>query len=384
MVFESEALVARGPFSEGKWAVEPVSLRPLKQDEVLVEIVASGICHTDIHCGNTPADAGVPAVYYPRVLGHEGSGYVVQVGIAVTKVKPGDAVLLSFSYCGECYVCQNGPPSHCTTFFDINFMGEPVFSSPSADNKGGDASIGGRFFGQSSLARHTIASDKSVVNVAGFDLSRDDLKLLAPLGCGFQTGSGTIINVAHAGPSDAVTIVGMGGVGLAAVMAARNQKCKTIIGVDRVPARLELAKSLGATHVIDTTGLSLPEVAAKIREAADGIGSTISIDTSAHPPLVSILVDASRYMGKIIQVGTGMPEANLSLHMQTFMVSGKQYFGAVQGHCKTDESIPNMIKWWKEGVFPIEKLVKFFDASDFASALEVMGNGEVVKPIIVW
>ncbi|GME32140.1 putative alcohol dehydrogenase protein [Neofusicoccum parvum] len=377
----SRALVSRGPFSQGQWAVEDVTLRELKPDELVVEIVASGICHTDLHCGDTPADAGVPAVYYPRVLGHEGSGYAVRVGSAVTGVAPGDPVLLSFSYCGACHVCRTGPPSHCKTFFDINFMGEPAFVEPGG---GAEATIGGRFFGQSSFAKHTIVSDKCVVNVRGLGLERADLKLLAPLGCGLQTGSGTVINVAKAGADDAVAVVGMGGVGLAAVMAAKNQKCKAIIGIDRVESRLELAKSLGATHVINTSSMSIPELVEAVRAASDGLGATVSIDTSAHPPLVAAQIEFTRYMGKIIQVGTGMPDANLSIHMQSFMVSGKQYFGAVQGHSRTKDYIPQMIKWWKDGIFPVEKLVQFFDISDFESAVKVMGNGSVVKPIIVW
>lgn len=295
------------------------------------------------------------------------------------QVQPGDPVLLSFSYCGECHVCKTGPPSHCTTFFDINFMGEPVFTGTQDPTP-----IGGRFFGQSSFAKHTIVSAKSVVNVSGLDLTRDDLKLLAPLGCGLQTGSGTVINVAQAGPEDAVAVIGMGGVGLAAVMAAKNQKCKTIIGIDRVAARLELAKSLGATHVINTSKLSMKELVEAVKEAADGLGATVSIDTSAHPPLVAASVEYTRYMAKIIQVGTGMPESHLSLHMQSFMVSGKQYFGAVQGHSRTKDYIPQMIRWWKEGIFPVEKLVQFFSFEDFENAVKVMGRGDVVKPIMVW
>ncbi|EOD47543.1 putative alcohol dehydrogenase protein [Neofusicoccum parvum UCRNP2] len=377
----SRALVSRGPFSQGQWAVEDVTLRELKPDELVVEIVASGICHTDLHCGDTPADAGVPAVYYPRVLGHEGSGYAVRVGSGVAGVAPGDPVLLSFSYCGACHVCRTGPPSHCKTFFDINFMGEPAFVEPGG---GAEATIGGRFFGQSSFAKHTIVSDKCVVNVRGLGLERADLRLLAPLGCGLQTGSGTVINVAKAGADDAVAVVGMGGVGLAAVMAAKNQKCKAIIGIDRVESRLELAKSLGATHVINTSSMSIPKLVEAVRAASDGLGATVSIDTSAHPPLVAAQIEFTRYMGKIIQVGTGMPDANLSIHMQSFMVSGKQYFGAVQGHSRTKDYIPQMIKWWKDGIFPVEKLVQFFDISDFESAVKVMGNGSVVKPIIVW
>ncbi|KAJ1326189.1 aryl-alcohol dehydrogenase [Microdochium nivale] len=378
----SQALVSRGPFSEGKWAIEDIVLREIRDDEVVVEMVASGICHTDLHCGNTPADQGVPGVYYPRVLGHEGSGYIVKTGSAIQGFEKGDPVLLSFSSCGDCHVCKAGKPSHCIDFFNINFIGEPIGASAQDPKE----QIGGRFFGQSSFARHAIVSGKSVVNVKSLDLSRDDLKLLAPLGCGLQTGSGTVIKVAQAGPDDAIAIVGMGGVGLAAVIAARNQGCKTIIGIDRLEARLELAKQLGATHVFNTAGMStdFKELVEGVKAAADGLGTTVSIDTSAFPPLVQAQVDFSRYMGKIIQVGTGMPEAYLKIHMQSFMVSAKQYFGAVQGHSIPQEFVPQIVGWWKGGKFPVEKLVKFFDMKDFADAVKVMGNGDVVKPILVW
>lgn len=303
-----------------------------------------------------------------------GSGYVVRTGSAVRKVQVGDPVLLSFTHCGECYVCTSGPPSHCINFFDMNIIGEPVF----------EGGIGGRFFGQSSLARHSIVSDKCVVNVAGLGLGKDDLKLLAPLGCGLQTGSGTVINVAKAGPQDCITVAGMGGVGLSAIIAAKNKGCKAIIGLDRVDSRLTLAKSLGATHVINTTNLDMKDVVEKIKDASEGLGSTISIDTTAYPPLVSAQVDATRCMGKIIQVGTGMPDANLALHMQSFMVSGKQYLGAVQGHAKTSEYIPEMINWWRNGSFPVEELVTFFEHANYIQALEAMGRGEAIKPVIVW
>lgn len=392
--FRTQALVARGPVSAGQWALEDVELRPLREDELLVEVVASGICHTDLHCGGTAPDAGVPGVFYPRVLGHEGAGYVRRVGAAVTHARPGDPVLLSFAYCGACHVCRTGPPSHCTTFFDINFVGEPVFRPVSSASAGSDddaaaektgTPIAGRFFGQSSFARHTIADAKSVVNVAGLGLTRADLKLLAPLGCGLNTGSGTVVNVARAGADDAVAIIGLGGVGLAAVMAARHRGCRHIIGIDRVASRLALARELGATAVVDSRDLSAEALVAAVQAATDdGLGASVAIDTSAHPPLVEAAVAFTRYMGRVIQVGTGLPDAHLSLHMQSFMVSGKQYFGAVQGHSRTRDDLPRLIQWWRDGKFPIEKLVRFYPFAEFADAVKVMGNGSVVKPIMYW
>ncbi|PSR84077.1 zinc-binding dehydrogenase [Coniella lustricola] len=381
---ESKAIVARGPFSQRKWTIEQVKLREPRDEEAIVEVVASGICHTDLHCGDTGADEGVPAVYYPRVLGHEGAGYVVKVGKAVTKVKPGDAVFMSFAACGACHVCRSGPPSHCINAFNLNFMGEPVFASSSGSASNPD--IGGRFFGQSSFARHTIASASSLVNASALHLTRSDLALLAPLGCGLQTGSGTVLNVAQAGPDDAIAIVGLGGVGLAAVMAAsRIAKCKTIIGIDRVAGRLELARELGATHVFDTTDSAFGELVKRVKEVTeDGAGVSVAIDTSAHPGLVAAQIAYTRYMGKIIQVGTGMPESFLEVHMQSFMVSGKQYFGAIQGWSRKEEYIPQLVRWWREGKFPVERLVKMFAFEEFEDALGSMGQGIVVKPVMVW
>ncbi|KAK8068809.1 hypothetical protein PG994_005425 [Apiospora phragmitis] len=375
---KSRALVARGPFSEGKWAMEEVTLREIREDEVLVEMVASGLCHTDLHCGDTPDDKGVPGVYYPRVLGHEGSGYVQKVGSAVTHVKPGDPVLLSFTYCGHCHVCKTGPASHCTSFFKINFTGGPVFTPQSQPSE----ALGGLFFGQSSFAQHTIASAKSVVNVGGLGLTRDDLKVLAPFGCGLLTGSGTVANVAKAGPDDAIAIMGLGGVGLAAAMAAKKAGCRQIIGVDRIPARLALAKTMGATHTIDTT--TSGDLVEALRNAADGLGPTVAIDASGHQPLVVAAIEATRYMGRIIQVGAGMPDAAVTLPMQTWMDSGKQYFGAVMARCNTAEYIPQMIQWWKDGEFPFETLVQSFSFDDWEGAIESMIKGTVVKPIMVW
>lgn len=282
-----------------------------------------------------------------------------------------------------------GPPSHCTDFFNINFMGNPVFTSANIrtavdSSASANPDIGGRFFGQSSFGRHTIVSSKSVVNVSPLKLSLEELRLLAPLGCGLQTGAGTVQNVANAGPDDLIAIIGLGGVGLAAVMAAKNAGCRKIIGLDRLASRISLAQELGATDVVDTSNKSTAEIVEAVKSVSDGLGATIVIDTSAHPPLVDAAMQFTRYLARIIQVGTGMPESYLNLHMQSFMVSGKQYFGAVQGHSRTAKYVPQLIQWWREGKFPVEKLISFFDINDFGGAIRGMGDGSVVKPVLVW
>lgn len=145
-----------------------------------------------------------------------GSGYVKEVGPGVTVAKPGDPVLLSYAFCNDCSVCKSGHHSHCLTFNELNFnktAQTAIFST-----KGKDNNVEGAFFGQSSFASYSIVRQCSVVNAKGLVNDKKDLQLFAPLCCGIQTGSGTVINAAKAGPDDIVCVIGLGGVGLSAVM----------------------------------------------------------------------------------------------------------------------------------------------------------------------
>ncbi|OCK93173.1 putative alcohol dehydrogenase [Cenococcum geophilum 1.58] len=379
----ARAIVSHGPVSEGKWAMEQVRLRDIAADELVIRVAASGVCHTDLHFGGQKEGFGV---VYPSVKGHEGSGYVESVGANVTVAAPGDPVLLSFSSCGTCALCSGGHPAHCVDFNTINFLGGPDFAlASSAGEESVKANIAGRFFGQSSFASRTIARESSVVNVKGLVNSDEELQLLAPLGCGIQTGSGTIAKVAEVGEGDCVAILGMGGVGLSGVMAAKIRNCRTVIGIDKVASRLQLAKELGATHVINTAGMgSLAELVEAVRAITDGLGSTVTMDTTGFLPLIQKAVEFTRPRGKILQVGTAPIDAKLDIPIFEFMVAGKQYIGAVEGDSITSESVPLMIRWWREGKFPLEKLVKRFKAEDFKEAIKEMHEGVTVKPVIVW
>lgn len=179
------------------------------------------------------------------------------------------------------------------------------------------------------------------------DLVKDkkDLQLFAPLGCGIQTGSGTVINAAQATEKDVILIMGLGGVGLSAVMGAKIQGCKMIIGLDRVESRLSLAKELGATHVINGGELGDKSIVDAIREIADGIGPTIAIDTTGVPALCKAGVECIRNHGKYVQVGSCPFDFNLDFNMFTFMVAGKQIMGAIEGQAYPPEYVPKMIKW---------------------------------------
>ncbi|KAF2216159.1 hypothetical protein CERZMDRAFT_119815 [Cercospora zeae-maydis SCOH1-5] len=382
MAQTTKAIVSHDTLDNKGWKMEEVSLRDLQEGELLVEMVASGVCHTDALIGGIPGGAA-PIAFYPRVLGHEGSGYVRAVGPGVSVAAEGDPVLLSFAFCEKCEICKTGGHSNCNSFNELNFGPNPTFHLAS---KSGEPEVGGCFFGQSSFANWSIVKSCSVVNVKGLVTEKKDLQLFSPLGCGIQTGSGTVVNVSGAGEKDSICILGLGGVGLSAIMGAKIQGCRQIIGVDRVESRLKLAKELGATHVID--GSKLPEgkeIGDVIKEIADGVGPSITIDTTGAPVLMDAGVKFTRNKGKYIQVGS--PPFDYTLGNVTgfeLMISGKQWIGAIEGGAYPPEYVPKMIQWYREGRFPIDRLAKFMKADDFNQALHEMHTGETIKPILIW
>ncbi|KAL2867807.1 NAD(P)-dependent alcohol dehydrogenase [Aspergillus lucknowensis] len=381
----TRALISYGSYKLGGWKLKNVSLRPLREKELLIEVVASGICQTDLHFAGAESGFGV---HYPRVMGHEGAGYVRDIGPNTRVAKVGDPVIMSFSSCKSCEPCARGHPAHCTGFNAINFEVVPgnfVFKEASASSTVSGPDIYGQFFGQSSFASSSIVNEDSIVNVSGLVESRDELTLLSPLGCGVQTGSGAIINAANAGPDDRVAVIGLGGVGLSAVMGAKIVGCTQIIGIDRHESRLELAKELGATHVVRVDAESdLGEVTAAVRAITGDLGTNITLDTTGVPGLIAQGVKMTGFKGKILQVGTAPETGKLMIPIHEFMVSGRQFMGVVEGDVVPREYIPKLIRWVREGKLPLEKIVKFYQADEFQAAIQDMQSGQTVKPVILW
>lgn len=212
---ETVALVAHGGISARQWRLESVIPRDLKSDEVLVRIVASGICHADLHFGDGDAEKSNSSIWYPRVLGHEGSGYIEKIGSSVKGLEVSDPVILSFNSCGACCNCLEGEAGYCDSFIQCNFTGERGIYKMRDES---EVQIGGSFFGQSSFASRAIVKERCVVNMAKSNLSYEKLCLLAPLGCGIQTGSGALINTAGVKAGQSIAVIGVGGVGQSAIM----------------------------------------------------------------------------------------------------------------------------------------------------------------------
>lgn len=338
-------------------------------------MVATGICHTDIVLAGI---SGPPGLEFPRIFGHEGAGIVEEVGTGVTAAKVGDPVLLSYKFCGECELCVDYQEPHCLKWNELNISSvSGVF-----ENEQGQT-VGAGFFQQSSFAGASIVNEGAVVNVK--DLLRDpeELKLLAPLGCGFLTGSGAMLNVARPTTNDVVMVLGMGGVGLAALMTAHMLGWKTIIAVDRVASRLDMAKELGATVSLNT---NVPgyDLTAEARKAVGERRITHVIDTTGHTAVIAASLAALGKRGRFIQLGAPGLDAELKLAFSDFFTNGKTFENVYLGNTTGQEHIPTMIQWYHEGKFPIDKLVKCFPAKDALQGLRGMESGTAIKPVIVW
>ncbi len=351
-----------GPFN-----IETLQLEAPRADEVVVRIVATGMCHTDM----VVRDQVYP-VPQPIVLGHEGAGIVESVGAAVTKVQTGDHVVLSFLPCGRCRQCQEGRPANCLDFNAHNFSGGRIDGTHSL--RDGERLVYDHFFGQSSFSTLALAHERNVVKV------RKDapLELLGPLGCGIQTGAGAVMNSLKVGPGASFAAFGAGAVGLSAVMAARAVGATTIIAIDIVPARLALAKEVGATHALDARE---QDPVAAIKKITGG-GVQFSLETTALSPVVRQAVDALGVRGMCGIVGAAPPGTEIDLDVTEFMQMSKTLYGIIEGDSVPDVFIPRLIDLHLQGRFPFDRLTKFYPLDRINEAARDSERGLTVKPII--
>lgn len=354
--------------SGGPFQLEDLTLESPRRDEVLIRVVATGMCHTDM----VVRDQFYP-VPLPVILGHEGSGVVEQVGADVTRVKPGDHVVLSFASCGECDTCQRGHPNYCCSFFPLNFGGQRLDGSGAAHDH--QHPVHDHFFGQSSFATYTIAHHRSVVKV------RQDvpLELLGPLGCGIQTGAGAVMNALKVGPGQSFAAFGAGAVGLSAVMAARASGATTIVAVDPKENRLELAKELGATHTVNPTKADPVEA---IREFTGGRGVDFTLESSGLPAVLRQAVDALDILGVAGVVGAPAMGVLAHFDWNDLMVPGESIRGIVAGDSIPEVFIPQLIDLYAQGRFPFDRLVKFYPPEQINEAAADSERGDTLKPII--
>ncbi|MEO3977702.1 NAD(P)-dependent alcohol dehydrogenase [Streptomyces sp. CAU 1734] len=357
------AAVLRSP--GGPFAVEEVILRGAPaRDEVLVRIAGCGMCRTDLAVRRSAGRSPLPAV-----LGHEGAGVVVETGGPHTGLSAGDHVVLSFDSCGHCRGCLGGFPAHCDSFAPLNLFGGRRERAARFTDSAGRA-LAPRWFGQSSFAEYAVVAARNAVRA---DPSLP-LGLLGPLGCGFLTGAGAVLNSFGAGPGDTIAVFGAGAVGLAAVMAATASGAVTV-AVDRHPGRLALAERYGAVAV-PAAASGLP---GRIRRLTDG-GVRYALDTTACAPLINDALRALRpggLLGLVARLNTA-----LALEPGT-LDRGRRISHICEGDAVPGLLIPRLAGLWRAGRFPFDELIRTYPLDGVNEAERDCEAGRVVKPVLL-
>lgn len=354
--------------SHKPFCIEAIDIESPREDEVLVRMVAVGLCHTDL----LVVDQVLP-VPLPAVLGHEGAGVVEAIGANVTKFKIGDRVVLTFNSCGECASCKKGEPAYCVNFQALNFGGARPDGSRALCSCG--SGVSSNFFGQSSFASYALANERNAVKVS------DDapLELLGPLGCGVQTGAGAVMRSLAAEAGSTIVIFGAGPVGLSAVMGAGIQGCSAIILVEPTESRRALGLELGATHIIDPKA---EDVVARVKEIIPA-GVNYAVETSGAMAAMDAAVQCLGVRGTMAIVGVPSDlTATLGLNVIGMMVNGLTVTAVVEGDSIPDEFIPQLISLHAKGRFPFEKMIKTYPFADINRAVEDQINGRCIKAIL--
>lgn len=368
MTMNAQAAICRG--HDNPFTIEPVELADLRPDELLVRVVACGICHTDL----AVRDAQLP-VPLPVVLGHEGAGVVEAVGSAVTAAQPGDRVVMSFNSCGECPSCAADVPTYCYNFFPHNWSGKRADGSATM-TMGGEP-MNANFFGQSSFATHAIAHERNVVRVPD-SAAQVPLERLAPIGCGLMTGAGAVLRSMKVRAGLPIAVFGTGTVGIAAIMAAKIAGANPIVAVDTNDARLALATELGATHSFNARD----DAVAKIRELCPQ-GLAYAFDTTGINAVIEQAWGLLAPKGVCGIVGASDPADVLTFNETQFMGGGRTVMGILGGDSDIGPFLREMIEHHLAGRFPYEKLIRTFPFEQINEAIAASESGEVVKPVLV-
>ena len=351
----------------GPFVVEQIDLCDPRDDELLVEVIASGMCATDLH--------GRDAYYaaqFPKVFGHEGAGIVRATGKAVSRFKTGDHVVMSYPWCGECANCRTQRQSYCLDAFSLKMSGTRADGSTlhSKDGK----PVYSAFFQQSSFGNFTISNERFAVKV------RPDapLEQVCALACGGQTGAGAVLNVMKPKPGDAFAVFGVGAVGLSGLLAAKIAGCDPIIAVDVHEHRLALAREFGATHTINHTGRT--DVVAEIKKIT-GLGVRFSLETSALAAVLREAIDCLMPAGTCVLLGSARAGTETTFETP-FLQNGRSVRGVIQGDSVPQQFLPQLVDYIMAGQFPVERMITFYDLADINRAADESSKGKTIKPVL--
>jgi Zn-dependent alcohol dehydrogenase len=353
----------------------PLQITELELDEpgpceLLIKIGAAGLCHSDL----SVIDGSRPRVM-PMLLGHEAAGTVLRVGAGVTRVAAGDHVAVAFvPACGQCRPCRQGRAALCEPGAAANSAGTLL----SGERRLHDADGGAlhHHLGVSAFADHAVVAAESVIaipDVLPFDLA-------ALFGCAVLTGVGAVVNCAHITPDDQVAVFGLGGVGMSAVLGARLAGAQTIIAVDTVPSKLELAQRLGGVTAIAAGD----DVVERVRAATDG-GADVAIETVGSADVLAQAYAATRRGGSTITVGLPHPDRTLTIPAVSLTAEERTLRGSYLGSSVPVRDVPRFIAHYLDGQLPVEQLLTHRMGLDEINAgFDRLARGEAVRQVVVF
>lgn len=355
-------------------ANEPLQIEELELDgpragEILVRLVATSLCHTDLH----PMKGHIP-VPLPMVLGHEGAGIVEEVGAGVDSVAPGDRiVLVGAPMCGKCRACLSGFPYACETRFSRNFGG--TMPDGTKRLRKGKLAVS-HFFCQSSFSEYAVVPESMAVKVR-HDVS---LEKVCGFGCGIATGVGAVVNKANVRAGSSVAIFGCGGVGLSVVMGARLSGASSIIAVDLVDLKLSTASELGATHVINGKRENAVD---RIKEITGG-GADYAFECVGTTQTYAQVIESIRPMGLAVVLGSPPVGSKVTLDPM-LLLTERTVTGCLSGNVRAHVDVPRWIDLYVRGILPVDKLLgRTYSLTEINQAVRDLAEGEVIKPVIVF
>ncbi|WP_375690667.1 zinc-dependent alcohol dehydrogenase family protein [Pseudooceanicola sp. LIPI14-2-Ac024] len=360
-----------GPYAQTQpLTIGELELEGPREGEVLVEIAAAGLCHSDLSVINGDRPRQVP-----MVLGHESAGVVLEVGAGVTRFAPGDHVVSVFvPSCGHCGPCRAGRPALCEPGAAANGAGQMIGGGTRLSRDGQPVH---HMTGVSCFATHATISQNSLIRID----KAVPLDIAALMGCAVLTGAGAVFNTGDVRPGGTTAVVGLGGVGLAAVMAARVAGSEKIVAVDRVAAKLEVARTLGATHVIDSSD---GDALDRLRELTGG-GVDAALDFTGNVNALRFAYDATRRGGTTITAGLPNPSAMLSIPAVGLTAEERTLKGSYLGSGVPSRDILKFLALFDQGRMPVDKLMTHkISLNEINEGFDRLHEGTAIRQVITF
>jgi alcohol dehydrogenase len=357
------------PYAQSRpLALEAVDLDPPGPGEVLVRIRAAGLCHSDLSVidGNRPRPM-------PMVLGHEAAGVVEETGPDVTSLARGDHVVAAFvPSCGHCGPCHAGRPALCEPGFAANSAGTLLSGARRLHDAKGPVH---HHLGVSGFAEHAVVAANSLVRVPG-DLPFAEAALF---GCAVITGVGAVVNTAAMPRGSSAAVVGLGGVGLAALLAACMLEAEHVVAIDMNDAKLAVARHLGATATFNAAD---PQAAEKVRDLTRG-GVAFAFEMAGAARALELAYRITGRGGSTVSAGLSHPEQRFSLQHLSLVAEERTLKGSYLGSCVPSRDIPRYIEWYRAGRLPVDRLLsERIRLDDINAAFDRLAAGESIRQVV--